>query len=1152
MSCRRFPTIVMVLSAASGLFAQENRASLSGQVTDATGASVPNAVVKAYNQEQGASAETLTNDSGRYQIGFLEPGTYTVSIETAGFKKYIREQVELVTGQKMGLDVQLELGTQAESIRVTGEAPLLSTETAMRGQNVSSKELRDVPNNGQIFLQMVWAMAGVVRTTNDWGSMGAQGVANATSFSISGGRSGENEVLLDGVSDVGGDRQVKHIPNIETIEEFRVITNPYDAQYGRTGGGAISITTKSGTNLFHGAAWDYHRTSYASANSWSSNRLGLPISKRHSNSFGFVADGPVYIPKVINGKNRLFFMFTYQGVRNPGFDGATYTIPQAEQFSGDFSQLFDASGRPVTIYDPLTTIPDNRGGYVRTAFPGNKIPAGRLNPIAVKAASYYPKPSGAGDGPAHINNFNLPTPNHQNYNSEGSRMDWIVNDTNRLHFRYSNTPYEEIRVLKGFNNVAEPSANAPLTRNGVNWSVDWTSTLTPRAIFNLRFGLTRWEDFAGNTFGKGFDATQLGFPSSLVSQFKYLQFPDFQFSGTSSYGEIGTSRPGTLGKDYAYSLQPNINIVKGAHVLKVGAEFRRFENLTRSLGLISGQYVFSRAFTQANPLQADALSGNEFASFLLGYPASGTVDNNMDPFYRGYYYAAFVQDDWKVSPRLTLNIGFRYDYEAPLAERYNRMVRGFDFDEPSPIAAKVQGLTLKGGLLYAGTSGSSRQAFNRDYKHPQPRFGFAYRVGHDWVIRGGYGLLFIGQYERGANTGFSQPTPLTASTDGGLTPRLTLSNPFPEPLLQPIGSSRGAATNLGLNISAQYLDRPLPYAHEMSLGFQRQLRGGWVVESSYAANFTRRLPVSTQVDNLPVSQLGQVNAYYTTRVNNPMAGLLPDNPAKNGETIPRQDLLLPFPQYTGLTLTSLPIGRQDYHSVQNTISRRFAHGMSFQAAYTIGKTLEAVTLLNPQDFNLAKPLSTPLEKRVTQYDVPQKFAVLSTYELPFGRGKRFGGSMHPLLNGLVGGWQLNGNLTIQSGFPVDFPNAAPVAGRSAKLSDGKRNMYEWFDTSLWKDPATGRFVQAQAPFTLRNFPTRFPDVRFSDLKCLNASVFKDFPIYERLRFNVRLEAYNVTNTPWFSTTSAANLNVTSPTFGQLSLSSNNASRSFALYGRLTW
>jgi hypothetical protein len=302
---------------------------------------------------------------------------------------------------------------------------------------------------------------------------------------------------------------------------------------------------------------------------------------------------------------------------------------------------------------------------------------------------------------------------------------------------------------------------------------------------------------------------------------------------------------------------------------------------------------------------------------------------------------------------------------------------------------------------------------------------------------------------------------------------------------------------------------------------------------------------------LPVNQLGQPSAFYTTRVNNPMAGLLPDNPAKNGATIPRQDLLLPFPQYTSFTLTNIPIGRQSYHSMQATISRRFSAGVSFQAAYTISKALEAVSFLNDQDFNLADPQSSKLEQRLVQYDVPQKLSVLSTWELPFGRGRKHGSAMNPVLNGLVGGWQLNGNLTLQSGFPVDFPNAAPVGARTAKLAKDTRDLFRWFDTSLWQDQA-GRAIPAQAPFTLRTFPTRFPDVRFSDLKSLNFSAFKDFPIHERMRFNLRLESYNLTNTPWFSTIAASNLNVTSPTFGQLSLSSNAASRSFSLGGRLIW
>ena len=306
-----------------------------------------------------------------------------------------------------------------------------------------------------------------------------------------------------------------------------------------------------------------------------------------------------------------------------------------------------------------------------------------------------------------------------------------------------------------------------------------------------------------------------------------------------NYGPIGATRPGDLGKDYSYSLQPNINLVKGGHILKIGSVFRRFENISVSIGVTSGQYGFTKAFTQADPQRADAFSGNEFASFLLGYPDSGQIANNIHPAYKSYYYSGFVQDDWKVNSRLTLNLGFRYDYEAPLAERYNRMVRGFDFNVASPIAAKVQGLGLKGGLLYAGTSGEARQAFNRDLRHLQPRFGFARHVAKDWVIRGGYGLMFLGQYERGPATGFSRPTPLTASSDGGLTPRITIANPFPEPLLQAVGNSQGLATNLGLAINAQYLDRPLPYTQQTSLGFQRQFAHGWVVETAYSGNFTR-------------------------------------------------------------------------------------------------------------------------------------------------------------------------------------------------------------------------------------------------------------------------------------------------------------------------
>jgi hypothetical protein len=1114
----------------ASVYAQEDRASISGQVTDPTGSAVPNATITVVSVERRTSWSVNSSDAGRYQVGFLLPGRYTLTVEAPGFKRHQRENISLAVAEKLGLDVALEVGVVTESVTVRGEVGLIETESASRGQVINEKELHELPNQGRSPFQLVWAIAGVTRTGTGWGSMSPQGVANATGFSLNGSRPNENEVLLDGVSDVHGGRQVKNIPTTDTLQEFKVITNPYDAQYGRTGGGVISFVTKSGTNDVHGVLWEYLYNNKLNANSFANNRAGNPRPQANNNVFGFEVDGPVYLPKLLDGRNKLFFMFSYEGWRSRGTDLQNFTIPLDEQRTGDFTRLFAANGQLITLYDPSTTRSDGAGGFTRTAFPGNRLPASRMSPIALKAASFYPKPIFAGQGPGQINNYVLPTPNIFGINMVASRIDYQVNASNKVHFRYSNTPFEEIRALGWGNNVAEPSGNAPLTRNGVNWSFDWTTILRPRTVFNLRFGLTRWEDFAGNLIGRGYDPRQLGFPDSLVAQFKVLQFPRFDVGG--SYGPLGTSRPGNFETDYAYSLQPNLNLVRGSHVLKLGADVKRFDKNRIGLGVISGQYGFGRGFSQANPLRSDALSGNEFASFLLGYAESGRVDENFHPAHRNYYYAGFLHDDWKVSSRLTLNLGFRYDYEAPLAERYNRMVRGFAFDQPSPLQSQVRGLTLRGGLLYAGSSGESRLAFNREFFRPQPRAGFAYRIGQDWVLRGGYGLFFLGQYEEGPGNGFSRPTPLIASNDGGLTPRVTLSNPFPEPLLRPVGNSLGLATDLGLGINAQYLDRKHPYSHQWSFGFQRALAGGWTVESSYSGNFTRRLPVTASVNSIPAEQLGRAASYYTERVPNPLAGLLPSNPSKNGATIPRQDLLVPFPHFAAFNLTALSIGRQEYHGWQNRFTRRFSHGLTFQAAYTVSKTLEQVSFLNAQDFNLANPLESRLERRLLEWDAPQKLAVLFTYELPFWRGKAF-----------LGGWQVNGDLTFQSGFPLPFPNAGPGAARSAKLDGEQRTRERWFDTSVF--PRT-----AQAPFTLRSFPTRFPDVRFPALKNLDLTMFKDFRLAEQVKLNFRAECYNLTNTPWFPRLDTTS--VTAANFGSLNLAQTNTVRRFILAMRLLW
>jgi hypothetical protein len=1135
------------LALAGPTWAQEGRGSIAGVVTDPSGAAVPGAVVTVQSLERNTQSTATTSDSGRYQVAFLLTGRYSVTVESPGFKRHVNPSVEVATAEKLGLDVRLEVGVASESVTVTEKAGLLETESSQRGQVITSKELHELPNQGRSVFQMVWAVAGVTRTGTGWGSMSPQGVANATGFSLNGGRPGENEVLLDGVSDVHGGRQVKNIPSLETVEEFKVIANPYDSTFGRTGGGAITFTTKAGTNRLHGVAWEFLGNNKLNANAWQLNRTGTRRPQSNVNIFGFEVDGPVYLPKLVDGRNKLFFMFSHEGWRFRGVDIQQFTIPLDDQRGGDFSRLLAATGQPVVIYDPLTTRSDGAGGFRRDAFAGNRLPPSRISPIAAKAATFLPRPTFAGQGPAQVNNYVRPTMNRFGINQQAARIDYNLGANNRVYFRYSNTPFEEIRALGwGGENVAEPSGNAPLTRNGVNWSFDWTSTLRPRTLLNVRFGLTRWEDFAGNLIGRGYNPKELGFPDSLVSQFNVLQFPRFDIAG--GYAPIGTNRPGNLETDYGYSLQPNLNLVRGSHVVKVGSEFRRFEKNRVGLGVISGQYSFGRDFTQANPLRADALSGNEFATYLLGLPNGGRVDNNMHPAYKNYYYSVFVQDDWKLSQRLTVNLGFRWDYEAPLSERYNRQVRGFAFDQPAAIASRVQGLRLLGGLLYAGTSGNARQAFDRDYKRPQPRVGVAYRLTDNLVLRGGYGLFFLGQYEEGPGNGFSRSTPLIASNDGGLTPRVNLSNPFPEPLLRPVGSSLGLATDLGLGISAQYLPRRLPYSHQYSFGFQTQWRG-WVLDSAYQGNATRRLPVGMSINNIPTAELGRASSYYTTAVPNPMAGLVPNNSTKNGANIPRQELLLPYPHFAGIGLSSISIGQQSYHGWQNSLKKRFSQGYTLQAAYTVSKTIEAVSPLNAQDFNAGNPLASRLERRLLEWDAPEKLAVLATYELPVGRGKRWGKSMGALPNAIVGGWQLNGNWTRQSGFPAPFPNAAPNAARSAKLGPDARTRERWFDTSLWRDSA-GRPVPVQAPFTLRDFPTRFGDVRLPMLNNLDLSLFKDFAIGEKMRLNFRAEWYNITNTPWFPRLDTTS--VTAGSFGSLNLSQTNTPKRAVLGLRLLW
>ena len=1136
-------------------YGQEVRASISGVVTDPSGSPVAGATVTVANLATGAKMVTETSETGNFSTPFLTPATYQLTVERSGFKKFIEQNIVLATMDKARIDVQLQLGALADSVTVSASAQVLDTESANRGQTIQNELIANLPTQGRNPFQIAWATPGVVKS-GGWRYLRSFDIGGTSGFSINGGRNQENEILMDGVSNMTSGRQVIHVPTMDSIQEFKVLTNTYDAQYGRTGGGTITIVTKSGTNQLHGTAYEFFQNAKLNANQTELNAAGIPKSPNHINAFGFQAAGPVVIPKVLNGRNKAFWLIAFEGMRQRSADPGVVTVPQNEWRGGDFSTLLTGQGQQVLIYDPLTTAKDG----TRQPFVGNRIPSNRISQVAANAMKTYPGPTSAGIGPAHLNNYPYPSRWVGDLNQWIGRMDFNINEKNTLSFRYGQNPYNEFRGLVFIQNInqvnpAEPTGNAPLIRNGRNWTFDWTSSLSPHVTLDLRGGLNRWEETTGSTYGTGFDQRQLGVDGGLVSQFTRIGFPQI---GLGTYQSMGPSRLISYTANDAYSLQPNVNWAVSKHLMKFGAEARKYNDNSLNPGNAVGTYNFGKNWTQAVSNQSSATSGNEFATFLLGYPTSAAIDRNIDPSFTHFYYATFFQDDWKVTPKLTLNMGIRWDYEAPATERYDRMVKGFDFNAPSPIAANVAGLNLKGRVLFANTNGQNRGSFTQDRNNFAPRFGAAYRLRDKWVLRGGYGLYYLGQSATGSNQGFSQTTNAITTVDN-LTPAVNLSNAFAllpgGQLLAAIGNSQGAASFLGQGLTVNYQNRPLPYSHQYSFDIQRELPMNILIEAGYIGNQTRKLPLGASVNYVPVSELGRRNAagaidtaYYTGQVPNPIAGQIPLNAALNGTTISRQNLLFAYPQYSGLSVNNLPIGKQRYDSFQLKVTRRFSNGFTFLASYTISKTLEQVSLLNAQDLNLSDPAETKLVKQpADNLDIPQKFNLAGLYELPLGKGKKFASGIPKALDYIIGGWELNWNITYSKGWAIAYPNAAQVQPGSAKLSNP--TIGQWFNTSLWKD-STGRFVPAQEPFTLRTFPLRFSDIRVPGYKNWDASISKYFQIYERARLQFKFEGVNMLNHPWY--TGILSTDVTNAGFGRLNPTQGNLPRFLKLGLNLQW
>lgn len=1136
--------------------AQVNKSNLVGLVRDSSGAAVPGVSITITNSSTGATRQETTDDSGFYRATLLDVGTYNIAAEKTGFKKALREAVLLQVGETTTVNLALEVGGVSESVVVSAEAELLRTETGSVGSTLQAQSIQQLPTIGRNPYVFVSLTAGIQYTgdptyVNPWDSSGP------SNFTANGYAQGTSQFLLDGVPNMRMD-VVSFSPSPDAVEEMRAQTNAFDAEYGHSGAAFINVTTRGGTNTLHGSLYDYLRNEALNANDFFSNRSGLKKAKFHQDTYGGSIGGPITLPKLYKGRDRTFFFFDYEGTQLRQGGNTMTIVPTPLQRSGDFSQTFTNKGQLITVYDPTTTVQGSSGKYTRTAFPGNVIPKSMLDPVAQSIMKYWALPNIV-PAPGTLQNFVgdgvVSGVTTRGWDSYISRVDHRINDLQSLFFRFGwNHRTDTTKPYYGI-----PGADTVLGdsdgffRGNISAAVGYTWTINPHTVLDIRAGVTRYGE--GNTQDTlGMDMTTLGFPTSFTKSLPYPLFPSIRMKN-GDVNELGGGN--TPSRRFINQLNPEVNVhsVYGRHALKYGANFIGVQDNNFSSGRSGGLFTFDRSLTQGpDPTVANALSGFDFASFMLGTPGSGYVDYNAVPAKTVKFFGFYLQDDWKVSERLTVNLGLRFEHEGPITERYNHGNAGFDPTAASPIAAQAQanftaktlpqltqlGITqlsqfkVAGGLGFLGVNNTPDGYLAVPALYYEPRIAFAYKVSNRMVWRGGYGIFIAPNNDSDfQNNGYSLQTQMVTSLDNNLTAFNRLSNPFPSGVTVPPGEAGGLMTAVGKSITSGMA--PLGSVpnfkdamnQQFSMGFQFVLPAKISLETSYVGNNVQHLPINRNINQYPTAALALGNR-LNTKVANPFYGVITDSTSSLSQsTVALSQLLLPFPQYTGVTQSSLPLGRSHYNALQLMASKRTSKGLTLSAAFTFSKYMTKTSYHNLND---ASP-----ESVIDTADRPTNFVVSGLYELPFGPGKPLLASTHPVVKRLVGGWEVSWIGTYTSGQALTFSSAE----RASASGNNPHTVLKWFDTS--------QFV-AQAPFTIQYTSSRIADIRGPGLAMWHVTLAKDTAITERVKFRLEAQSFNFLNTPFFGN---PNTSVTNTSFGQITgLYSGSASRNIQVAARI--
>jgi hypothetical protein len=1128
-----------------GQLRAQTTAQITGTITDAQDAAVPGATVVVTSVDTSIAQTSKTNALGVYTVSFLKPGPYRIDISATGFRPLSRTGVVLEVAQTATLNFRLQVGANVETVTVSDATPLLNVSSDAIGGVVEPAQVENLPMLGRNSNALMVLEPGVVSTRQTTDNPVLE--SHYQFFSMNGSRPNQSKFTLDG----GNDTNVafngpEYTPQVEEVQEYRTQTSSFGAEAGNSAGGIVNIVTKAGTNEFHGSLFEYLRNDDFSANDFFSNRAGSPRPMLRYNQFGGTLGGPII-------RKRLFFFFAYEGLRQKTPDVVTTSVPTDQEKSGDFSQLYNSAGQLITIYDPSSTIPDpsNPGQYIRTAFPYNKIPQNRIDPVAASLLTYFPASNQPGSPGTDLNNFFFSGANQQNVNNYSGRGDYQLSAKTALMGRYSLESLSPwvVPATFGKSDIASPGyVTKPQHHPYVLAKV--IQTFTPSFLGEFHVSWTRWF-YQSQGLSNGFDPTKLGFPSYLSSNSITLGIPSVCPGEMSCVGGYYNEN------DVSDRYEAEVNMTKAwtKHSVKFGGTLAKSRYHMNTIDNSTGAYSSNLSFTQGpNPLVGSAASGFGFASFLLGTMSSGQQNvTEIIGHYTQPYFGFYAEDDVRVGRNLTATVGVRWDHEDPRREAHN-MMSNFDFNDTATLS---NGTTVIGGLEFPGVHGIPSGQWNTSEKSFSPRVGLVYALGGKTVLRGGYGMFFGNSWGNGRNggstsnsampqQGFFCTTSSPTTLDNGLTPYATYSDPFPGGnFCQATGSSAGLLTNLGAPLT--FIDRNYkqPYLQAWNFNIQRALPGNSSIELAYSGSKGTHLVGTWDFDQLNPTYLN-LGSSLNDEVPNPYYGVITSGPLAT-PTITRGQSLRPYPQFTDVNSALATYGSSSYNALFVTLQRRLANGFSVSAAYTWSKLIDNVIPspnwggFSGSSFQIGLPQNywnPKSERSVSGYDIPQTLVMSYIYQLPVGKGK-------PLLNkagvvdAIVGGWQVNGLTTFQSGTPVEVyggNSSGTFAGQQRPNWSGKnptlhgdvtKRLDRYFDTSQFS---------YNAPFTFGNAPRLMPDLFQPGIDNWNMSLFKVTDIHEALKMEFRAEAFNTFNRVQFG---PPDTTINDSTFGQITWQQNS-------------